>query len=338
MPVKIGFIFWQAHLQAFFMGLLFFLAGVFAQRSLARRGPREFVRDRLIRLGLPALLYMLLIQPFIVYVLLGHPHIPDRPQLALLYWRYLVSGQVFSGNGPLWFALALLVFCLVLAGWRAVRPASVRREELPVNAPGAMALLAFGGIVVIATFVVRLVQPLGTNVLNFQLCYFPQYIAAFTVGVAAGRRGWLDALVTSHRARLACWLGMVGGPMLLAAVIWFGGIPANGDLSRYEGGWHPQAFGLALWEQFAGIGLGLGLMSRFHRHLNDTGNFAAWLSQRSFAVYVLHAPVLVAFTLAMRPVAADAFTHMAVLTVVGLVASFLVADLAKRLPIIGEVL
>jgi peptidoglycan/LPS O-acetylase OafA/YrhL len=131
---------------------------------------------------------------------------------------------------------------------------------------------------------------------------------------------------------------MVGGPMLLAAVIWLGGIPADGDLSRYEGGWHPQAFGLALWEQFAGIGLGLGLMSLFHRHLNATGRLAAWLSQRSFAVYVLHAPVLVALTLALRPVAAGAFTRMAVLTVVGLVASHLAADLAKRLPKIGEVL
>ena len=79
-------------------------------------------------------------------------------------------------------------------------------------------------------------------------------------------------------------------------------------------------------------------MALFHRHLNATGKLAAWFSQRSFAVYVLHAPVLVALTLAMRPLAADAFTRMAVLTVVGLVASYLAADLAKRLPIIGEVL
>jgi peptidoglycan/LPS O-acetylase OafA/YrhL len=131
---------------------------------------------------------------------------------------------------------------------------------------------------------------------------------------------------------------MIGGPLLLAAVIWLGGIPANGDLSRYEGGWHLQAFGLALWEQFAGLGLGLGLMSLFHRHLKATGKFAAWLSERSFTVYVLHAPVLVALTLALRPVAAGAFTRMAVLTLAGLVASYLVADLAKRVPKVREIL
>ena len=56
MPVKIAFIFWQGHLQAFFMGLLFFLAGFFAQHSLERRGTRSFLQERWRRLGLPSLL------------------------------------------------------------------------------------------------------------------------------------------------------------------------------------------------------------------------------------------------------------------------------------------
>ncbi len=71
--VKIVFIFWQAHLQAFFKGLLFFLAGVFAHRSLERRGSGKFLRERGRRLGLPSLLYVLLIHPIMVYVLLGYP-------------------------------------------------------------------------------------------------------------------------------------------------------------------------------------------------------------------------------------------------------------------------
>src|SRR5258708_38511031 len=50
---KIPFILWQGHLQSFFMGLLFFVAGYFAHSSLARRGPAAFVRERLFRLGLP---------------------------------------------------------------------------------------------------------------------------------------------------------------------------------------------------------------------------------------------------------------------------------------------
>src|SRR5262252_7296895 len=57
MPVKISFLFWQGHLQAFFMGLLFFISGVFAQKSLRRRGMSDFLRERAMRLCLPALFY-----------------------------------------------------------------------------------------------------------------------------------------------------------------------------------------------------------------------------------------------------------------------------------------
>ena len=46
MPVKMAFIFWQGHLQAFFMGVLFFLAGVFAHYSPERRGLGSFFRER----------------------------------------------------------------------------------------------------------------------------------------------------------------------------------------------------------------------------------------------------------------------------------------------------
>src|SRR5207244_657231 len=153
----------------------------------------SFLRERVVRLGLPSLLYMMLIHPFMVYVLLGHPQIPDRPSLAVLYGRYLASGQILSGSGPLWFALALLVFCVVFAGWRARRPPIDRSPNPVSNAPGQAALLGFGAALVGSTFLIRSVQPIGTNVLNFQLCFFPQYLAAFIVGVAAGKHGWLDA-------------------------------------------------------------------------------------------------------------------------------------------------
>src|SRR5262249_25189350 len=69
MAAKAPFVIWQGHLQSFFMGLLFFISGYFAHGSLARRGPSRFARERLFRLGVPALFYMLAIHPFILLVL-----------------------------------------------------------------------------------------------------------------------------------------------------------------------------------------------------------------------------------------------------------------------------
>jgi glucans biosynthesis protein C len=69
-----------------------------------------------------------------------------------------------------------------------------------------------------------------------------------------------------------------------------------------------------------------------------TGRVTRWLSERSFAVYLFHAPVLVALTPLIRPAAINPFVGATVLTVTGLIASFLVADLAKRLPGLRQIL
>jgi glucans biosynthesis protein C len=44
---------WQIYLQAFFMGVLFFIAGFFVPFSFDRKGPWKVIRHRLSRLGLP---------------------------------------------------------------------------------------------------------------------------------------------------------------------------------------------------------------------------------------------------------------------------------------------
>ena len=204
--------------------------------------------------------------------------------------------------------------------------------------PGPAVWLSFGVALVVVTFLVRLVQPIGTNILNFQLCFFPQYSAAFIAGVAAGRHGWLNSMATSRSARIAGWLGLLGGPLLLAVVAWLGGPPPEHGPSPYDGGWTAQAFGLAAWEQLAGLALGLGLVAVFRRRFNTAERFARWLSERAFGVYVLHAPIMVALTPMLRPLGGNPFLRMVVLTVLTLIASFAAADLTRRTPGLKKIL
>src|SRR5512147_2856343 len=55
--------------QAYFMGFLFFIAGYFVPASYDRKGFGQFVKERLIRLGVPTLLFMLLIHPVTIAIL-----------------------------------------------------------------------------------------------------------------------------------------------------------------------------------------------------------------------------------------------------------------------------
>src|SRR5579871_5719109 len=101
---------YQSFVQAFFMGLLFLIAGFFAARSLSQKGARRFVQDRLWRLGVPTLPYMVLIGPVTQYFL---SHTWGADSFAAEWIHHVRDGEILSETGPMWFAAALLVFSLV---------------------------------------------------------------------------------------------------------------------------------------------------------------------------------------------------------------------------------
>jgi len=334
--IKIAFVFWQSHLQSFFMGILFLVAGYFAHGSLERRGPAGFVRERLMRLGLPTLLYMLVLGALILFVII--PEGNDLRSLPGTYLRYVTHGRFLGGSGPMWFAAALLIFSAVLAGWRSLRSLPSGRGAPGGRVPRPAAILACALALAAATFLVRTVQPLGTSVLNLQLGYFPQYILAFGAGVAAARGSWFQPLARSALARRAGWLGLVLGPIALAGVLVAGGILRGTGGEVFSGGWNPAALGLATWEQLAGMGLGLGALAFCSGELDKRTPLSRWLAERSFGVYLFHPVVLVLLTVALRRFSLDPFLNVSMLTAAGLCGSFAVADVARRIPGFREIL
>lgn len=112
--------------------------------------------------------------------------------------------------------------------------------------------------------------------------------------------------------------------MLLGLVLWLGGSPTEGPESGehgqilYFGGRNPQAYAAATWEQFTGLGLAVGMMALFKRRFDRANEFSRWLA------------------LQYRSVPLDPISKIALLTASGLVASFAVADIVKRLPLFGR--
>jgi len=58
---------YQATLQSFFMGFLFFIAGYFVPGAYDKKGAAKFIRDRAFRLGLPLLFFVFVLQPIAIY-------------------------------------------------------------------------------------------------------------------------------------------------------------------------------------------------------------------------------------------------------------------------------
>ena len=53
--------------QAFFMGLYFLISAYFTPSSLERKGSRLYLRDRIIRLGIPLIIFVLIFDPMMQY-------------------------------------------------------------------------------------------------------------------------------------------------------------------------------------------------------------------------------------------------------------------------------
>ncbi len=81
------------------MGLLFGIAGYFARASIERKGPAGFLRERAFRLGLPLLLYMLVVGPATQYFIVGAWHAAPSPSFGREWVRHIADGHVFSESG-----------------------------------------------------------------------------------------------------------------------------------------------------------------------------------------------------------------------------------------------
>lgn len=298
-PAKLGFaqeftfVTFQVFLQSFFMGFLFFLAGYFVPGAFDKKGALCFVRDRAYRLGLPALLFMFVIQPLTCYYVAGVWNTDEGFFGA--YSHYILHGRFLSGSGPLWFCVALLFFCCVYTLWRVVlRPEGRAPKVRPF--PRSAAITVFIGVIAVSTFLVRIPWPNGTSFYNMQFCYFSQYVAFFIAGTMAYRQNWLSALPAALSRRWGL-IGLFGGLLFWVLLIALGG--ATKTTVPYDGGWHWQSLGMGVLESLAGTGISLGLLGLFRARFNRQGRWATFMSDNAFAVYVFHTPILIAITLGM---------------------------------------
>jgi fucose 4-O-acetylase-like acetyltransferase len=321
------FVFYETHVQAFFMGLLFLIAGYFVPSSYDRKGPGRFLSDRAIRLGVPTLIYAMLIHPSMGYVL--HGASGERSASLLRdYAHYVLSLDFLSGTGPLWFAMALLIFSAVYACGRVL---GMKGKGSGNRVPSNVDILILIIVMALGSFLVRLVQPIGTAVLNMQLCFFTQYVLLFVIGCAARQRNWMENIPTRFGMRWWIVAAAAGVPFWFAIIL-LGGA-ARGQFDRYAGGLYWQSAVYCTWESLFCVGTCLGLLTWFRERFNRQGALARFLSANAFAVYVFHAPILVGLALAMRGWIGPPFEKFLALTAAGLVASFLVAHLlVRRIP------
>jgi hypothetical protein len=282
---------------------------------------------------------MFVVHPLTVYWLLHGYYKISAPGWTA-YLNYLRTFRWVGSTGPMWFAVALLIFSLVYALVRALAPAAHSLEPatndavsaLPSNAQVLALILVMGT----CTFLVRTVQPMGANILNMQLCFFSQYILLFAVGLAARRHNWLLRLPYDFGIRWGRWTLIVG---TLAWIALIGVVFATKSMHLIDGGWNWVSAGVCYWESFFCVGICLGLTAWFRERFNTRGRFAVWMSDNAFAVYLFHTPVLVAVTLGMQGFLAPKLVKFCTAWLLAVTLTFLASHFVfRRIPLLKRVL
>jgi hypothetical protein len=219
-----GFDLFCAWQDVHLMSLMFLLSGLFVWQSLRRKNSGGFMRDRLLRLGVPFVFGVIVLIPIAIYP--AYLASGGDPSLQA-YWQHYLA-LPFWPNGQLWFLWQLLAFNFIVVGVSWIAPNAFEALGRWSAAAGQRPLRYFG--VLLAVSAVAYVPlalaftPWGwsnSGLLAVQFSRPLLYAVYFFAGVGIGAGGIDCGLVAADGAlvrRWAFWLAAA----LSSLFLWMG--------------------------------------------------------------------------------------------------------------------
>ena len=309
---------------SFFMGSFFFISAYFLPGSCDRKGAARFLRERLIRLGIPVLILLLTLVPAMNYLF--------YPQ-TMSFIDYYLHNTFFTTGNPallsfdyLWFLVLLIAFALLYLALR-----HTQMTLPPVPFPGQAALLLTALVLGLAYFVVRIWFPINQWVLfhTFEPAHLPLYLLMFSGGILAYRNHWLDTIPASS-ARLWGAIVLAGVLVLPPMYLIFGA--GNGGLSF-------GSFLHAIWEAFVGIGMLVLLLVLFKKYLDTAGPVRQALSENIYAGYLIYLPIVMSLQWLLIPAEIPMLAKFFLVGTFSVLICFLASQyLVRRIPYAEKVI
>jgi membrane-bound acyltransferase YfiQ involved in biofilm formation len=230
-----GFDIFCAWQDVYLMALMFFLSGLFVWSSMKRKKDWAFLRDRVVRLGIPFVFGVTVVIPAAIYP--AYRLTTADPSLGA-YWHSLLA-LPFWPNGPLWFIWQLLALNFVLVGVKLMAPNAIPALGRWSAAAGKNPVRYFGvlfGVSALAYVPLALAfSPwawINSGFFSFQfsrpLLYGVYFFAGVGIGAAGIERGLLaaDGILARH------WVAVLVAA-LTSLFLWMGltALTMNGGAS-----------------------------------------------------------------------------------------------------------
>jgi hypothetical protein len=315
--------------NTFFMCMLFLISGYFVPRSVHKKGIARYLKDRLLRIGVPFLVGLLLINN--ASVLLGRLS-PSSP-LAELSWNTLP----FNSIGALWFLVVLFVFDLLYCTWVSLRGNRFTVDN-SVSTPQMRSWIISAVVLGILEVVMLNQKDLWgalsrsqLNGLGAQGMHIFTYAFLFFLGCKASFHQWLERLdshlvVRWFRFSLALALSFLA----IALVLTF-----NGSMSSEYG---KLVLLGALLNPFIGWGIIAYLLLWFQHNEHRCGQWLATAGVDSFGAYVIHSLVLVIVLTTIGFIGLNHWIVALATSALGISISFGISHQLRRIPFVARVI
>ncbi|MCG9479785.1 MAG: acyltransferase [Actinomycetia bacterium] len=320
-------------LQTFMIGLFFLIAAYFIIPSYNRKTPVDYFYSRLKKLGIPVILYMILISPLLAYI----SQIREGQKNFLTFYVRTVIHKQYITPGPLWFLQALLVFTITYLVIKAVgdRYLSSRYQTGRLNFPSNLNILLFILGLAALSFLTRIWFPIGTATGNLQLSFVFIYLALFVLGIISYRNHWLKNL---NRRQALLWLILAAVFIPLWPVIMAGANAFSGNAALIYGGFNWQSAAYSLWESVVGMGLTMGLLYLFREKINLKTKFTSALSASAYAAIIVHPVIVVLLSFSLIDVNLGPILKFLLVSAAAVPLCFTAGFLLKKIPAVKHIL
>ncbi|MGO9356620.1 MAG: acyltransferase family protein [Xanthobacteraceae bacterium] len=318
------------------MALMFFLSGLFVLPSLVRKGGWSFLADRLLRIGAPCALAIIVLSPLAYYP--AYRVTAVDPGVSA-YWQHWLS-LPFWPCGPQWFLCQLVAFNILAVVMHRFAPGWGERLARLVAIASENPIRFF---VVLVTVSALAYVPLALayspfawanfGPISFQVSRPLLYVVYFFVGFAIGARGFDRGLLACDGAlarRWAAWFAIA----ILGFVLW------AAPTSMTMGDWSSSPLIMKL---AAGLGFVVACASGCLSLLAICLRFGQmrWralnsLSANAYGMYLVHYGIAISLQYALLDVELFAIGKAAIVFGCTLVASWATAAVLGGMPLVSR--
>jgi glucans biosynthesis protein C len=308
------------------MQILFFIAGFFAYPSIEKYGSSRFMRQKLLRLGLPWLFAVIFLAPLVTYLI---PVTRGFAGSYLEFWTRDFWGPFYQ-QSVYWFLGILLLLFAVFAAFYHNEP-SLQAIARRAQAPTVRLFAGFWAITTLWYLLANMIMPADTwlnavRLFVFQPARLLLYVAYFILGIYADRRGWFRA--GGYRPPLDAW---VGAALLSAvaylAVRWF----------WLDGSFANLAAQAALFNAMC-LSVLMASTALFQHYVNKQDRIWSSFSRNTYGIYYLHPLILYPLAFVALSIPGSIYMEVALLTLATvLIAWAISALLLTRWPGLREI-